>query len=242
MKLIFGKIMAAVVALTLLIGLGVVLSAPASAATRSCSTKTAVSKRPTLYPGDKGSCVNVAQARLIALGYMATANNTGTFASRTKSAVQRFQAVHKISRTGNIGPKTWRALYAQGVKQAPLPRACTYKVKRSLCISKSERLVREVYKGQIRIILDSRFGADRTPTRNGTYRLYWKSRNHVSSLYHTAMPYAMFFSGGQAVHYSSDFAKRGYSGRSHGCVNVRDKTRIRQLFDRTPTGTRVVVY
>ena len=36
------------------------------------------------------------------------------------------------------------------------------------------------------------------------------------------MPYAMFFSGGQAVHYSPDFAARGYNGASHGCVNVRN--------------------
>ena len=45
------------------------------------------------------------------------------------------------------------------------------------------------------------------------------------------MPYAMFFSGGQAVHYSADFAARGYDGASHGCVNVRDKGKIAALFD-----------
>ena len=45
------------------------------------------------------------------------------------------------------------------------------------------------------------------------------------------MPFAMFFSGGQAVHYSSDFAARGYAGATHGCVNVRDLAGIRWLFD-----------
>ncbi len=45
------------------------------------------------------------------------------------------------------------------------------------------------------------------------------------------MPFAMFFSGGQAVHYSSDFAANGYYGASHGCVNVRDYDGVAWLFD-----------
>ena len=56
------------------------------------------------------------------------------------------------------------------------------------------------------------------------------------------MPYAMFFSGGQAVHYSADFAARGYAGCSHGCVNIRDKAGIAWVFDRVRNGDRVVVY
>ena len=68
-----------------------------------------------------------------------------------------------------------------------------------------------------------RFGSQYTPTREGVFSVYWKSRHHVSTLYDSPMPYAMFFSGGQAVHYSSDFAARGYAGASHGCVNVRDE-------------------
>jgi lipoprotein-anchoring transpeptidase ErfK/SrfK len=56
------------------------------------------------------------------------------------------------------------------------------------------------------------------------------------------MPYAMFFSGGQAVHYSSDFAARGYNGASHGCVNVRDLAKIQALFDQVKVGDKVIVY
>jgi hypothetical protein len=50
---------------------------------------------------------------------------------------------------------------------------------------------------------------------------------HFSSLYATSMPYAMFFGGGQVVHYSPDFAARGYNGASHGCVNARNPTSSR---------------
>jgi lipoprotein-anchoring transpeptidase ErfK/SrfK len=56
------------------------------------------------------------------------------------------------------------------------------------------------------------------------------------------MPFAMFFSGGQAVHYSPDFAAVGYSGASHGCVNTRDYDGIAALFDLVAIGDKVVVY
>jgi lipoprotein-anchoring transpeptidase ErfK/SrfK len=56
------------------------------------------------------------------------------------------------------------------------------------------------------------------------------------------MPYAMFFSGGQAVHDSPDFAANGYNGASHGCVNVRDLGAVQSLFDQVGVGDRVVVY
>ena len=96
--------------------------------------------------------------------------------------------------------------------------------------------------GEVLRTLDARFGAAGTPTREGVFEVYRMSRDHVSSLYDTAMPYAMFFSGGQAVHYSPDFAATGYAGASHGCVNLRDKAVAAKLFATVPMGTRVVVY
>ena len=110
-----------------------------------------------------------------------------------------------------------------------------------LCIDKSDRVLRVVRDGQVVKTMSARFGGSRTPTREGTFKVSWKSRSHVSSIYHTSMPYAMFFSGGQAVHYSPDFARNGYAGASHGCVNLRDYRGAGWLFDWTPTGTRVVV-
>ena len=56
------------------------------------------------------------------------------------------------------------------------------------------------------------------------------------------MPFAMFFSDGQAVHYSPDFASVGYNGASHGCVNVRDHDGVAWLFDQVVVGDKVVVY
>ncbi len=56
------------------------------------------------------------------------------------------------------------------------------------------------------------------------------------------MPFAMFFSGGQASHYSADFAAPGSNGSSHGCVTVRDYNRIAWLYDQVAVGTPVIVY
>ena len=90
--------------------------------------------------------------------------------------------------------------------------------------------------------MDVRFGSQYTPTREGLFQVNFKSRDHVSTIYDTPMPYAMFFSGGQAVHYSADFAARGYNGASHGCVNVRDKKKIAAVFNQVKAGDKVVVY
>ena len=111
-----------------------------------------------------------------------------------------------------------------------------------LCIDKTSQTLRWVVDGKVLKTVDVRFGASYTPTREGVFRVYLKSRDHVSQLYDSAMPFAMFFSGGQAVHYSSDFAARGYSGASHGCVNVRDYDAVAWLYDQVQVGDKVVVY
>jgi lipoprotein-anchoring transpeptidase ErfK/SrfK len=111
-----------------------------------------------------------------------------------------------------------------------------------VCVSKNARKVWLVENGTITMTLDARFGGKRTQTREGVFSVGWKSGNHKSRLYGSRMPYAMFFSRGQAIHFSSDFARRGWSGASHGCVNLRDKAGAAALFQAVPPGTKVVVY
>lgn len=113
---------------------------------------------------------------------------------------------------------------------------------RTLCISKADNKLRWMINGRVIQTLDARFGCRATPTRNGAFSVYWKSYNHTSSLYESWMPRAMFFSGGQAVHYSADFAARGWRGCSHGCVNIRDFKGIDWLYGQVRVGDRVVVY
>lgn len=52
----------------------------------------------------------------------------------------------------------------------------------------------------------------RTPP--GTFRVSFHSRNHVSSIYGSRMPYSVFFNGGIAFHQGD------LGGRSHGCVRL----------------------
>jgi lipoprotein-anchoring transpeptidase ErfK/SrfK len=113
---------------------------------------------------------------------------------------------------------------------------------RVLCIDKTDRALRWVVNGRIIMEMDARFGAAATPTREGQFSVFWKDRDHVSSIFESQMPDSMFFSGGQAVHYSADFAAVGYAGASHGCVNIRDRDGLDWLFDQVNVGDKVVVY
>lgn len=113
---------------------------------------------------------------------------------------------------------------------------------RYLCINKKTRKVMLIVNGRLIAEGDARFGGKRTPSREGTFKVYRKSKNHVSSIYKTPMPYAMFYSGGQAVHYSPDFRARGYNGSSHGCTNMRDKKKVAYIFSKVKIGDKVLVY
>lgn len=113
---------------------------------------------------------------------------------------------------------------------------------RVLCASKSQRKLYWMINGKIVRSVDARFARRGFNTREGVHKVFRKSRNHVSGIYHTRMPFAMFFSGGQAVHYSDDFARRGWNGGSAGCINVRDWNTLEYIFDHVRIGDKVVVY
>ena len=206
-----------------------------------------------LKSGSSGRAVRDLQARLKQIGWFAAAV-TGTYGSTTAAGVQGFQAKRAIPVTGAVDQRTLDRL--RGMTRAPsndelhnrvpkpsasgLDRRCL--TGRAMCISKSNRSLVWVINGKPQLRMDVRFGSYETPTREGSFTVGWKSRHHVSTIYHTSMPYAMFFSGGQAVHYSPDFAARGYAGASHGCVNVRNLSGIQWLFDQVRVGDKVVVY
>ncbi|MFF8969541.1 L,D-transpeptidase family protein [Streptomyces sp. NPDC014995] len=201
--------------------------------------------------GDTGRDVRELQARLRQVAWLSD-GPTGTYDELTEQAVKGFQSKRGLPPTGRTDTVTWERLlgmtrepgqwelYAMGGQPAaaPDPRCLTGRV---LCIDKTSRTLRWMIDGRTVSTMAVRFGSQYTPTREGVFHVYWKSRHHVSTLYDSPMPYAMFFSGGQAVHYSSDFAARGYAGASHGCVNVRDEAAIAELFARVRNGDKVVV-
>jgi len=111
-----------------------------------------------------------------------------------------------------------------------------------ICIDKTTRKLVYLESGRTILTMDARFGGYYTPTREGVFKVYYKDIDHVSTLYGSRMPFSMFFSGGEAIHYSYDFAAYGYAHHSHGCVNIRDWNGIKWLYSQIPLGTKVVVY
>ncbi|WP_432096088.1 L,D-transpeptidase family protein [Streptomyces sp. bgisy100] len=207
---------------------------------------------PVMAAGHRSAQVRELQARLRELGLFGRAP-TGYYGSVTTASVRSFQARRHRAVTGSVDPGTWaalRSLTRQPSRAAlypptsrPLPRTdprC--RTGRVLCISKSSNTLAWMADGRVLAAMDVRFGSQYTPTREGVFAVTFKSRHHVSTIYRTPMPYAMFFSGGQAVHYSADFAARGYAGASHGCVNVRDRAGIAAVFARVRPGDKVVVH
>lgn len=201
-----------------------------------------VQSRLPLREGATGVRVRHVQQRLEWLGYdiLDTNLTNQRMGLSTVAAVRKFQSKVGFRPTGVVGPGTYELLDTIAGPVGKLPRACTEE--RSICIDKTQRLVRYVDKGTVRLTLDARFGMVGVETREGAFRVNRRSRDHTSTLYRTWMPFALFFSGGQAVHYSPYFARDGYSGASHGCVNLRDMKAAEWLFDHVGLGTRVYVY
>jgi lipoprotein-anchoring transpeptidase ErfK/SrfK len=204
--------------------------------------------------GDSSAQVRNLEARLVQLKLLDDQYLDNSFGTMTRSAIKKFQVSKGIPPLGYVDQNSWTKLTAathtptQAELFPPAPVVDGKKVDErcatgtALCIDKTSRKLRYVVNGTVKLTLDVRFGAKATATREGSFSVGWKSRNHVSTLYHSAMPFAMFFSGGQAVHYSSDFAARGYNGASHGCVNVRDYNGIQWLFGQVKVGDKVIVY
>lgn len=212
---------------------------------------------PTIIgPETTGDTVRELQARLKQIGWL-SGEVTADYSDATVQAVTGFQTKRGLPVTGEVDQRTWDTLV--GMTRQPTddelhnrdpennggdesgldPRCLTGRV---LCIDKETRSLRWVVDGEVRMTLDVRFGSEQTPTREGAFQVDSKSRDHVSSIYDTPMPYAMFFSRGQAVHFSPDFLANGYNGSSHGCVNVRDEGAIASLFDQVDVGDTVIVY
>jgi peptidoglycan hydrolase-like protein with peptidoglycan-binding domain len=181
---------------------------------------------PTLFAaGSTGEEVRAVQSRLMQIGWL-FGDVTGTYDAATVEAVRGFQAKREIPVTGEVDQRTLDRLvamtYAPTYEQmhniVPEPGALDPRCKtgRALCVDKSGNSMRWVVDGKVLATYDVRFGSAELPTREGAFSVFMKSRDHVSTLYHTSMPLAMFFSGGQAVHYSPDFAAHGYAGRRLG--------------------------
>ncbi|MEQ7008777.1 L,D-transpeptidase family protein [Actinopolymorpha sp. B17G11] len=205
---------------------------------------------------DRSDDVRELEARLHQLDWLAAEWVDGYYGTTTREGVNGFQARRGMPRLGYVDAATWDRLVAMTrtptraelypPKPTPAPNAsaldsrCT--TGRAICVDKSTRTLRWVVDGSVRLSMDVRFGCPSSPTREGAFTVRAKVLDGYSNFYDTRMPFSLFFSGHQAVHYSDDFAARGYNGCSHGCVNVRSWDTLSQLFNEARVGDKVIVY
>ncbi|MEU9608982.1 L,D-transpeptidase [Streptomyces sp. NPDC048057] len=138
-------------------------------------------------------------------------------------AIRDFQTKNAVDpANGYASLGTYRVMVA--VKARANPNAagrCPVKNYRVTCVDLDRQLLWVQKKKDV--VFDPvpiRSGRESQETRLGWHSIYWRSRDHVSTIYDNApMPYAQFFDGGQALHGRLDDLYDG--GGSAGCINLR---------------------
>ncbi|GCD96884.1 L,D-transpeptidase [Embleya hyalina] len=209
----------------LLVPLGAVVAAPAQAAA-SCGTGTGTHQRRVEA----------------ALGLKVD----GVSSAADCRAIRAFQVAQSITpAVGYAGPIT--ASVAESVARqnaaARNPNAaglCPTNVGRVACVDLTAQ-ISWIQNGQdvVRAPVAVRTGRDGFETRPGRFRIFWRHRDHVSSIYHVPMPHSQFFDGDIAFH-AIDGPMWSAPG-SHGCVNMRPQD-AKAYWDTLRTGDKVVVF
>ncbi|MGW2616124.1 L,D-transpeptidase family protein [Streptomyces sp. NPDC001500] len=136
-------------------------------------------------------------------------------------AIRAFQRAQGITPAiGFAGPVTWARMQLVAARGNPnAGKKCPVRSYRVACVDLDRQLT-WVQKGTKVVFgpVSMRSGRVAHPTRKGWHTIYWRHKNHVSSLYGTPMPYAQFFDGGEAFHavYGTLHTVIG----SMGCVNL----------------------
>ncbi|MEU9194194.1 L,D-transpeptidase family protein [Streptomyces hundungensis] len=158
------------------------------------------------------------------------------------AAIRTFQQAQGISPAiGFAGPVTWSRMQFLSARKNPnAAHKCPVKAQRVACVDLTRQLMwvqtgKKVTFGPVPI----RSGRASMPTRGGWHKVYWRHKNHWSTIYHQSMPYAQFFDGGQAFHaiYHSVYTSVG----SQGCVNL-GLADARKLWDVLRKGDGVYVW
>lgn len=197
----------------------------------------------TLQRGDKGPAVTDVQVRLFTIGILIP--ETGTYDEVTVKAVKRFQWKFLLPQTGKVDKKTYSALRSLSSGGDRISKCQARKSKGiNFCADQKLRILRIFEDGVQTETVDVRFGgAGALHTRNGTYVFFRQKKDDYSTLYHVRMPYASYFSNGQAVHLSVGFVADGYRLRSHGCIGTNTYANAIKLYNMVTVGkTKISVY
>jgi len=218
-----GRIAAALGVLVALIATEL---AVASAAARSASQSA-----PPLQLGSRGSRVATLQRRLIVLGYLPVGAADGTYGQRTWHAVVAFQGWQRLPRDGEADSRTLTELQRATRPRpwVPLPRAL------ELDISRQVLLV--VVDGRVSRAIHSSTARPGFVTPRGRFRVFERERLSWSKAFHVWMPYALYFSGGYAIH---GFDTVPAYPASHGCVRI-PLVEAPYVYAAAPLGTPVLI-
>lgn len=155
------------------------------------------------------------------------------------SAFQRKEGIRPA--IGYAGPVTWARMRWLTARANPnAAKKCPTRAYRVACVDLPRQLTWVQEGGKVLFgPVPIRSGRAGHPTRTGWHRVYWRHKNHWSSLYNTPMPYSQFFSGGQAFHaiYGDIHSPPG----SRGCVNMRF-TDAHGLWQTLRSGDRVFAW
>ncbi|ROQ82324.1 L,D-transpeptidase-like protein [Streptomyces sp. CEV 2-1] len=141
-------------------------------------------------------------------------------------AIRSFQNTYGVTPAiGYAGPVTWRTMTTLTAQKAAgkdpnKAKKCPTDKGRIACVDLTRQISwiqdgKKLKFGPVPV----RTGRDKYETRTGAKKIYWRHKNHVSSIYHVSMPYSQFFDGGQAFHAVG--VKMWNPPGSHGCVNMR---------------------
>ncbi|MEU8773007.1 L,D-transpeptidase [Streptomyces sp. NPDC048606] len=138
------------------------------------------------------------------------------------AAIRSFQRAHGVTPAdGRPALATFRTMTAVAARTDPNAAGdCPVRDHRVTCVDLDRQLL-WVQRGR-RVVLAPvpiRTGRDEQETRPGWHEIYWRSKDHVSTLYDDApMPYSQFFDRGQALHGRPGSLFE--DGGSAGCVNL----------------------
>ena len=167
--------------------------------------------QPPLHLGSRGSRVRALQQRLIALGYLPSGSADAVYGRRTWHAVVAFQGWQRLQRDGVVGPRTRKALATAG---RPRPWV---RLERGLALDLRRQVMLVVSRGHTQRAVHISSAAPGYLTPRGRFHIYRRERMSWSTPYRVWMPYALYFSGGHAIH---GFSSVPAYPASHGCVRI----------------------